>query len=202
MSERPVTGKRQYRMAARAEAKAATRLRILDAAESCADELPAEEVTLTVVAKRAGVSVQTILRHFGSSENLFLTTVIHMGMKMGGDRDVEASWGTERIVAVLVDHYERFGDRVLWGLAQEHRHAQIKQLTDLGRVLHAKWCEDAFAPALKGLRGTRRKRLVAQLVAATDIYVWKVLRRDRELSPAQVKLAIVELLAPLTEPSS
>jgi AcrR family transcriptional regulator len=199
MSEQPVTGKRQYRMAARAEAKAATRTRILDAAQSAAEELPAEEVTLAVVAKRAGVSVQTILRHFGSREELSLATVIHVAMQMGGDRDVEASWGTERIVGVLVDHYERHGDRVLWMLAQEHRDPRIKQLADYGRVVHGEWCEDAFAPALKGLRGARRKRLVAQLVAATDIYVWKILRRDRELSLAQAKLAIVELLAPLTE---
>jgi AcrR family transcriptional regulator len=200
MSEQPVTGKRQYRMAARAEAKAATRTRILDAAESCADELLAEEVTLAVVGKRAGVSVQTILRHFGSREDLFLATVIHMGMKMSGDRDIKPSWETERIVAVLVDHYERFGSRVLWGLAQEHRHPQIKQLTDYGRVYHGEWCEEAFAPALKGMRGARRKRAVAQLVAATDIYVWKILRRDRQLSPTQVKLAIVELLETVTEP--
>jgi len=199
MSDAPETGKRQYRMGARAAAVAATRNRILDAAGSAADELPVEELTLAVVARRAGVSVQTVLRHFGSREQLLAAMVAHMGMQMGGDREVEASWGTERIVAVLIDHYERFGDRVLWMLAQEHRHPQVKALTDFGREYHAQWCREAFAPALRGLRGRRRERLLSQIVAATDVYVWKVLRRDRKLSQAQVTLAIQELLAPLTE---
>lgn len=193
--------RRAYRMAARAEAVAATRERILEAAEWAADNLQFEEVTLADIARRAGVSVQTLLRHFHNREELFLATVVQIGMKMAGDRDVEASWGTKRIVGVLVDHYERFGDRILWMLSQETRVPQIKMLTDFGRTYHAEWCRDAFAPSLTGLRGGRRERRLAQLVALTDIYAWKVLRRDRELSHAQVKLAICELLEPLTEPS-
>lgn len=191
---------RPYRMRARAESVAATRERILEAAEAAAGEFDYEGITLADVAERAGVSVQTILRHFRNREELFLGTVLHMGMKMSGDRDVEPSWGTKRIVGVLVDHYERFGDRILWMLAQESRQEQIKMFTDLGRQYHANWCRDAFAPALKGLRGARRERRLSQLIAATDIHVWKILRRDRELSGAQVKQAICELVEPLTEP--
>ncbi|HEX5608744.1 MAG TPA: TetR/AcrR family transcriptional regulator [Solirubrobacterales bacterium] len=200
MSDGPEAGKRKYRMAARAAAVTATRSRILDAAESAADELPVEEITLAVVAERAGVSVQTVLRHYGKRELLLVATVARMGLQMRGDRDVKASWGTERIVAVLMGHYERFGDRVLWMLAQEHRNRQVKILTELGRSYHADWCRKAFAPALRGLRGARRERRLSQLIAATDIYVWKVLRRDRELSQAQVELAVCELLEPLMEP--
>ena len=44
-----------------------------------------------------------------------------------------------------------------------------------------------------------RERRVAQFVAVTDIYVWKLLRRDRELSARQTKLAMRELLEPLLE---
>jgi AcrR family transcriptional regulator len=190
-------GKRAYRMVSRAESKAATRERILDAALQAGDELPFEDVTLAAVAARAGVSVQTILRHFGSRDELFLATVVHVAMKMGGDRDVDPSWSPARIVAVLVDHYERFGGRILWMLEQEGRNDRIKAFTDHGRWYHADWCRDAFAPALRGLRGARRERRLAQLVAVADIYTWKVLRRDRGLSPAQVKLAICEMLEPL-----
>jgi AcrR family transcriptional regulator len=186
-------------MRARGDAVTETRERILKAAETAADELPAEEITLAVIARRAGVSVQTVLRHFGGRQELFVATVVQMSMRMAGDREVEPTWGAKRIVGVLVDHYERFGDRILWMLAQEHRHEQIKMLTDFGRTYHADWCREAFAPALKGLRGGRRKRRHAQLVAATDIYVWKILRRDRGLSQGQVKLAILEMLEPLTE---
>lgn len=186
-------------MTARAESTAATRKRILDAAVACGDELPYEDITLDAVAAGANVSVQTVLRHFDNRDNLFLATVLHVGVQMSGDRDVEASWGTKRIVSVLVDHYERFGDRILWMLSQEGRDPQIKVFTDFGRGYHAEWCADAFPAALAGLRGARRERRLAQLVAVTDIYVWKVLRRDRELSPAQVKLAVVEMIKPLLD---
>lgn len=197
MSDPSSPGKRPYRMGARAEAVAATKDRILEAAEEASEKLQLDSITLAVVARRAGVSVQTVLRHFGNREDLFIATVAHMGMKMAGGRDVDPSWSAERIVGVLVDHYERFGDRILWMLAQEDRHARSKMLTDMGRVYHAEWCRQAFAPALEGLRGGQRERRVGQLVAATDIYTWKILRKDRQLSAPQTKLAIVEMLEPL-----
>jgi AcrR family transcriptional regulator len=61
-------------MGARAEAAAARGERILDAAEAAFDELPFDEITLAVIAERAGVSAQTIIRRFGGKEGLFLAT--------------------------------------------------------------------------------------------------------------------------------
>jgi len=200
MSE-PERAKRPYRMRARAEAMAATRAKILEVCETTFDELPYDQITLAVIAERAGVSVQTVLRHFQSREGLFLAVLVHLSERMAGDRDVEPGAAVEEIVDVLVDHYERFGDRVLRTLAQEDRVPTLRVLTDFGRIYHLDWCEQAFAPALKGLRGARRKRLAFQLVALTDIYTWKILRRDRELSVTQAKLAMREMIEPLTERS-
>jgi AcrR family transcriptional regulator len=192
--------KRQYRMGARAQATAATKERILEAGGEAFDEFLFDEITLDWIAKRAGVSVQTVLRHFDSKEGLFLATLMHSGAKMAADRDVAPGGDLAEIVGTLVDHYEKFGDRVLWTLAQEDRVATLRILTDLGRTFHLEWCKQAFSPALKGLRGAKRERRIAQFVAGTDIYVWKVLRRDRGLSRPQTKLAMRELLAPLMEP--
>jgi hypothetical protein len=72
-------------------------------------------------------------------------------------------------------------------------------MADFGRVFHREWCEALFAPELKRLRGAKRERRIAQFVAVTDIYFWQVLRRDRELSSREAKLAMLELLEPLTE---
>jgi AcrR family transcriptional regulator len=199
MSDGDAIGRRAYRMRARAEAAAATREKILDAGEAAFDELPVDKVTLASVAKRAGVSVQTVLRHFGTKEGLFLGVLLHTGAKMGGDRDVEPGAGVEEVVDVIVDHYERFGFRILRMLAEEDRVPNLQLIVDAGRAYHLEWCKQAFRPALKGLRGARRERRAAQLAAVTDIYVWKILRRDRDLSVAQTKLAIRELLGPLTE---
>jgi AcrR family transcriptional regulator len=199
MSEGKGAGRRPYKMQARAAATEATKEKILDATEAALDELQIDEVTLAVVAKRAGVSVQTIIRHFESKDGLFLATLLHAGARMGMDRDVEPGAAVGEIVGVLIDHYEKFGDRILHMLSQEERVANLKVLTDLGRVYHLDWCTKAFYPALKGLRGAKRERRAAQFAAVTDIYVWKILRRDRGFSVAQTKLAICELIEPLTE---
>lgn len=197
MSE-PERAKRAYRMQARAAATEATRLKILDAASAAFDELPVDTITLAAIADRAGVSVQTVLRHFESRDGLFVATLVHLSGQAAGDRDVESGADVEEIVDVLVDHYERFGDKMLRTLSQEDRVPALRVLTDFGRNYHLEWCEKAFAPALKGLRGAQRKRRAFQLVALTDIYTWKILRRDRSLTPRQTKLAMVEMITGLT----
>jgi AcrR family transcriptional regulator len=191
--------KRPYRMKARAKAAEATREKILDAVEVAFEELFYDEITLSEVAKRAGVSVQTVLRHFENKEGLFVASYLHTAEKMGADRGPLPSGDVEAIVGDLVDHYEQFGNRILWMLAQEEREPVLKNLADLGRLYHLQWCRQAFAPALEGLRGKANERRLAQFVTCTDIYVWKLLRRDRGLSKQQTKLAMRELIGPLME---
>lgn len=186
-------------MRARAEAAKATREKILEAAEAVSDEHPIDEITLALVAKRAETTVQTVLRHFGNRDGLLMATLVHVGAKMGRDRDAASGRDELEAIEILVDHYEKFGNRILRLLSAEDRNPAFLTITDLGRTYHREWCERIFAAALIGLRGATRERRVAQFVAATDIYVWKVLRRDRELSPRQTKLAIRELLTPLME---
>src|SRR6185436_574090 len=62
---------RKYTMGARAQAVDATRRRIVDALIALAGERPFAEVTLDTIAERAAVSVQTVLRQFGSRDGLF-----------------------------------------------------------------------------------------------------------------------------------
>jgi AcrR family transcriptional regulator len=185
-------------MRARAEAAAATGEKILEAAEAVFDEHPFDEVTLAAVAGRAGVTVQTILRRFGSRQGLFMAALAHTASKMSGNREAPAG-DTDAAIDILVDHYEEFGDRVLRLLAAEERHEALHAIADIGRAYHRNWCEKVFAPALTGLRGAKRKRRVTQFVTITDIYVWKLLRRDSELSRQQTKLAMREMLDPLIE---
>ncbi|MFL5873424.1 MAG: TetR/AcrR family transcriptional regulator [Solirubrobacterales bacterium] len=184
-------------MQARARSTEATREAILDAVEVAFEELFYDEITLEAIAERSGVTVQTILRHFGSKEGLFAASMLHVGSKMGADRGLVPTGETSEIVDDLVDHYEAYGNRLLRMLAQEDRVPALRQVADLGRTFHAQWCAEAFAPGLKGLRGAKRERRLAQFVACTDIYTWKLLRRDRGLSQEATKLAMRELIEPL-----
>ncbi|MFL5832377.1 MAG: TetR/AcrR family transcriptional regulator [Solirubrobacterales bacterium] len=202
MSDSKAKATRPYRMKTRAKATEATRKKILDAVEIAFEELFYDEITLTEVARRAGVSVQTVLRHYENKDGLFVASYLHTAEKMGADRGPLPVGDAEKIVGDLVDHYERFGDRVLWLLAQEEREPILKHLADAGRLYHLQWCRQAFATALEGLRGKAAERRLAQFVAATDVYVWKLLRRDRGLSKPQTKLAMRELIEPLMKAPS
>jgi len=185
-------------MGARAESAKATRTRILDAVEACFDTMPYDEITLALIAERSGVTVQTILRRFGNRQGLFMASLVHTGARMRRDREAPIGDVVEA-VDILIDHYDEFGDHILQLLAQEKRSRVFGAVTEVGRKYHARWCRKVFAPALEGLRGAERRRRVAQLAAVTDIYVWKILRRDRGLSGEQTKQAMRELIEPLME---
>ena len=61
---------RAYSMELRAAAAEATRERILEAAADAFLEHWYDDVTIASVAKRAGVSGQTVINHFGGKEPL------------------------------------------------------------------------------------------------------------------------------------
>jgi len=64
-------------------------------------------------------------------------------------------------------------------LAVEERVPVVRPLMTQGRVGHEAWVKHVFAAALSGLRRKARSRRIAQLVAVTDVYAWKLLRRDK-----------------------
>ena len=173
---------RTYTMTARAEAAERTRVRILDAAVELSGRRILAEISLDDVAEAAGVSVQTVLRRFGNRAGLIEAAHAHGSAMVVAERrtpvgDVRAA------VTVIVDHYEARGDAVVLLLAQEGTDAQVRAMTDGGRALHREWVTTVFAPYLPDGRAARES-LVDLLAVATDVYTWKLLRRDRGLSRA------------------
>jgi hypothetical protein len=98
---------------------------------------------------------------------------------------------------VLLDHYELRGDVALLMLAQESAHDHIRRMCDAGRDLHRLWVEGVFAPYLAPLTPARREELTDLLVVATDVYAWKLLRRDRGLSCKDTEHRITTLVTAL-----
>jgi AcrR family transcriptional regulator len=186
-------------MVARAEAAAATAERILDAATEVFWELPTDQISLDEVARRARVTVQTVIRRFGGREGLLAAGVKREAEKVQAQREAPVG-DAAQAVHVLIDHYEAFGDRVLKMLAEEDRSPGIRTIVDGGRALHREWCERVFAPALSKMRPANRDRRLAQLVTVCDVYTWKLLRRQAGLSRRQTELAVVELVNPLLSP--
>lgn len=193
------TSRRPYRMAARAESAAATRNRILDAAVHMFWSAPTTDISLERVASRADVSIQTLIRHFGTKDGLFEAALKRETGRVDRQRD-EAPVGDVRgAIRVLLDHYEAMGDDLLRLLAEEHRTPGLREVVDVGRASHRGWCERVFAAALSDRKGVDRDRRLAQLVSICDVYTWKLLRKDARLSRRQTELALVELLEPFLE---
>jgi AcrR family transcriptional regulator len=182
---------RPYRMTARAESAAATGERILDAAVEVFWELPHEAITLDEVARRAGVTVQTVIRRFGGRDGLFAAAAARETERVRDQRYQATAGDLRGAVRVLVDHYEEMGDRIMRLLAEEDRIPELRTITDGGRAFHREWCARVFAPS--------SARRLAQLVAICDVYTWKLLRRDAELGRRETELALVEMLEPLVE---
>ena len=70
----------------------------------------------------------------------------------------------------------------------------IKATNDIGRAHHRGWIEEAFAPWLTGLPREARQRRVDALVAATDLYLWKLVRRDMARPARQVEAVMMDLI--------
>lgn len=189
---------RPYHQESRARAAAATAERILDAAVDLFWAQPGG-IVLEDVARSAGVTVQTVLRRFGSKDGLFEAAATRERDTVVARRGTAPVGDTRAAVSVLVDHYEMYGARVLRLLAEEARSPALRAITDQGRAVHRQWCAQVFAPALTGLGDTDRDRRLAQLVAVCDVYTWKLLRHDAALGRRQTEIALVELLAPLME---
>ncbi len=185
---------RQYRMKVRAEASEETGQRILEAAQQLFGELLYDHVSLQAVADRAGVGVQTVIRHFTSKEQLFAAVVQWTSRQIRAERDQAPVGDVSGAVRNLINSYERWGDHVLNRLAQEQRTPAIREVTDVGRCYHHAWVERSFGPLLADGPTSERKQRLAQLVALTDLYVWKVLRRDLGLSRDETEIAVRDLV--------
>lgn len=79
-------------------------------------------------------------------------------------------------------------------LMQEERIPALKRVNDRGRAFHREWIEQSFAPQLDGLTPAARRQRVDALVAATDLYTWKLVRRDMGRSPQHARAIMRQLI--------
>lgn len=183
--------KREYKMTSRAAAIEETGTRILDAAVEVFSE--SFDLPLREVAERAGVSEQTVIRRFGGKQSLLEAASRRESERIAAQRDEAPVGDTAGALRVLMDHYEEHGEQVLRMLANEDRFDALGEILNNGRKMHEEWCARVFGPTLDQLEPEIRSRRLSQLIAATDVYTWKILRRDRRMGRDQVELSIREL---------
>ncbi len=196
----PPRKKRAYKGTIQAEIAALTAKRIIEAGIALFDEQWGDTITLEQIAERAGVTTQTLLRHFGSKERL-ADAVSQEAFRMSQQQLVEPRVGDiENIVSALIVYYEGGGRRMLRGLAQEEKYPELHSIIDVARASHKAWLERAFASSLARLETTKRVRLLAQLYTITGVYTWYLLRHDCALSSEETAKALQGMLTALLTP--
>jgi AcrR family transcriptional regulator len=189
---------RPYRMTARAEAAEQTGERIVDAMLGRYASTPYDQVRLDDIAADAGVTVQTVVRRFGSKHGLLAATVTRELGRIAAERAAASGADPARILRDLVGYYERQGSLILKVYAEAHQAPGVPELAARGREFHVRWCHRAFSAWLPvDLTAATRRRRLAQVVAVCDATTWRILREDGRLTPAQTEKALLEMVQPL-----
>lgn len=203
------SSQRAYKQVARAKAQEQTRETLLQAATEEVEQDSWSQASLESVAGRAGVSKQTVLRHFGSKQGLLDAVISRTSSLIVKERNDAPVGDIRGAVANLMRHYERYGDIVVRMLpyrdavvrvmGSESRNSLVRAV-DHGHEIHEQWVLRTFEPQLAGLDQRTRERRLAQLVAICDVYVWKILRRDIGLERTRVEETVVEMIERLLAP--
>jgi AcrR family transcriptional regulator len=185
---------RHYEMRARSEAVAETRRRIIEATNALLREGWYDEISLKDIASEAGVAPQTIVNHFGTKDAIFAAVLEQEPEPEASTRLNAEPDDIEGAIELLVGDYEFAGDGIIRVLALEERIPALKPTLEWGRSVQRKWIEGTLPSALAGLEGAARERRFELLVCATDVYTWKLLRRDRGLSRNETAATIRQLV--------
>jgi AcrR family transcriptional regulator len=190
--------RRSYTMTARADAAQATGERILDAAEALFVELPFPELSLALIAERAEVTVQTVIRRFETKEKVISAAAERVLGRVTAERNQAIPGDLEDAIDNLIEHYESVGALVLRMLAQEHI-PTLASIAAQGRILHRHWVDRTLGPLISTKNARDRRFRLDQLSALTDVYVWKVFRQDLQRSRVETTRLLRDALERLLD---
>lgn len=186
--------KRPYRQMARAEATEDLRQRIVMAFHDLLLSHWIDEITLDEVADSAGTTRQTVIRLFGGKDGLLEPVIALVSAKAEPRVTPPLDASLRTAIKALIAHYEAVGDMVARFLAQEERHPALRPLLAQGRREHRAWVTERLSSTRGGLNALERERHVTRLIVATDIYTWKLLRRDFGKSQDEVLTLMIGII--------
>jgi AcrR family transcriptional regulator len=191
-------GRRSYTQVARAEGRDRNHASLLAAAEQAFFAGSWQDSSLERIAADAGVTKQTLLRHFGSKENLLAQTYAR-GFAQARDQRMSAPPGDiDAAVDNLLEHYGEMGERGL-KLAAMDGDRQIAAMVQKARELHYDWVDHAFGAWLKPLRAADRRQRRAALIALCDVNTWWLLWHDLSFDRPQVRATLIFAIRRLLE---
>ena len=186
--------KRPYRQIARAAAAESLRQRVVTAFNDLLLSRWIDEITLDEAAVSAGTTRQTVIRLFGGKDGLLEAVMDRLRAEVVPRTSMPADDSGRAALEALIAHYEAVGDMVVRFLAQEERHSALRPLLAQGRREHRAWVAERFGSIQNGMNELERERQITRLIVATDIYTWKLLRRDFGKSQEEVLHLMVGII--------
>ncbi len=161
------------------------RIKIIHAFGRLWDQHSIKDITLEMVGKEAGVTTRTIMRKFGSKEGLLNESLPELTAKIESNRKVTKPGDIDAILNTLLSNYESMGEAAIRTIFLEPELEIARKIGAKGRELHRKWCIQMFSPHLPEPESPEYESRLNSFIAATEIYLWKLLRKDLNLSKAQ-----------------
>jgi AcrR family transcriptional regulator len=184
--------KRNYQMKKRAASSVQTARDIYTATVELWHERSIKDITLDAIAARAGVSIRTIIRRFGSKKGLFEACI--QNTEPESEREKATVGNIEEAIHYLLMDYETHGDALIKTLAIEDELEVAHMTLTSGRKYHRAWCARIFAPFLSSNDDIAYEQTLRCFVAATEFYLWKLMRRDLKHSFEETKETFLKLV--------
>ncbi len=171
---------RKYESPVREEQASRTRVALLDACEALLLELPVEDVTLPLVAQRAGVTKPTAYRHFPDTDALVAAFLEHLRGRIGMELSALVAVQPDELAHAVRHNYRKFDEnaRLLTRVMDSPSYDRARRARQVDRAALAAptWGGDASDAAL-------RERLGALYLLVTPA-AWRWLRETWGLSGA------------------
>jgi AcrR family transcriptional regulator len=155
-------------------------------------EMSLDDITLDRVAQATGVTVRTLLRHFDGKEHLVRES--HEAILRSIDTILEEdSPGSLGFVGRIVRFMEKAGDYVVRFENEAENYPSLIPDLERGRQMRRAALSVMFDANIKCEKDARERTLKA-LYVVSDVYAWKILRRDYGLSMEETESLLHDLV--------
>lgn len=183
---------REYKQVERARAQERTREALITAATDEFFEGNWLKTSLDSLSRRAGVTRQTLLRHFGSKDGLLMQSLMRGASQVRDQRWSTPTTDIPGAVENVIKHYEEWGERSVRIGAWQRGPTVLALFANAARQIHYDWVEHAFAPWLEPLEEETRARRQAILIVLCDVQTWWILSNDLGLPRNEVHAILTD----------
>jgi AcrR family transcriptional regulator len=183
---------REYKQVERARAQERTREALIAAATDEFFEGNWLKTSLDSLSRRAGVTRQTLLRHFGSKDGLLMQSLMRGAAQVRDQRWSTPTTDISGAVENVIEHYEEWGERSVRIGAWQRGPTVLALFANAARQMHYDWVEHAFAGWLDRFDDETRAERQAILVVLCDVQTWWILSNDLGLSRRKVHAILTD----------